>query len=112
MYLGIDCGTQGTKALLVDGEGNARGRGYAGHLLIERASGAREQDPRWWVETLRASVKQALSQNRNADVRAIGVSGQQHGLVILDETMSDHREAMGQPYNGHTGDGKEFLATV
>lgn len=93
MYLGIDCGTQGTKALLVDENGQPLGRGYAQHDLIERASGAREQQPQWWVDALRISVKQALAQAGRNDVRAIGVSGQQHGLVILDENLNVIRPA-------------------
>ena len=84
MYLGIDCGTQGTKALLITEAGGVRGRGYAKHNLIERASGAREQEPRWWVEALRMSVTQAIA-DHGREVLALGVSGQQHGLVILDE---------------------------
>ena len=92
MYLGIDCGTQGTKALLVDEAGTALGRGYAPHQLIERESGAREQEPAWWVEALRAAVKQALA-GRGAEVSALGVSGQQHGLVILDQGLKVIRPA-------------------
>ena len=91
MYLGIDCGTQGTKALLIDREGFAHGRGYAPHALIERASGAREQDPAWWVEALRTAVRQAIP--AGTDVRALGVSGQQHGLVVLDENQHVIRPA-------------------
>jgi len=83
MYLGIDCGTQGTKALLVDENGKPLGRGYAAHALIERANGAREQDPQWWIDALRDSAKQALSGTPAGNVLAIGVSGQQHGLVVL-----------------------------
>ena len=85
VYLGIDCGTQGTKALLVGADGRAIGRGYQKHALIERASGAREQEPRWWVEALQAAVRQAIAAAPASDVAAIGVSGQQHGLVVLDE---------------------------
>ncbi len=88
MYLGVDCGTQGTKALLIDERGTARGRGYAAHALIERESGAREQEPDWWVEALRVSVGQAVAGDGGAGVLAMGVSGQQHGLVLLDE---DHK---------------------
>jgi xylulokinase len=93
MYLGIDCGTQGTKALLVDENGTPLGRGYAAHALVERANGAREQDPQWWVDALRDSVKQALSGTPAADVLAIGVSGQQHGLVVLDAEFQVIRPA-------------------
>jgi xylulokinase len=90
MYLGIDCGTQGTKALLLDEEGTALGRGYAPHALIERETGAREQEPAWWVDALRVAAQQAMQQSPGAVVRALGVSGQQHGLVVLDE----HREVI------------------
>ena len=89
MFLGIDCGTQGTKALLMDADGVVKGRGYAPHELVERESGAREQQPEWWVEALKAAVKQAGT----AKVAAIGVSGQQHGLVVLDEDLQVIRPA-------------------
>lgn len=93
MYLGIDCGTQGTKALLMDPNGKPLGRGYAPHQLIERSSGAREQEPRWWVDALRSAVQQAMAHHAGADVHAIGVSGQQHGLVLLDENLAVIRPA-------------------
>jgi xylulokinase len=93
MYLGIDCGTQGTKALLIDENGTSLGRGYAPHALIERETGAREQEPQWWVDALRTSVRQALAQSTSNNVQALGVSGQQHGLVILDENHNVIRPA-------------------
>lgn len=94
MYIGIDCGTQGTKALVIDQDGTGLGRGYARHALIERSSGAREQEPSWWVEAMRSAVREALSTLvKPAEVRAIGVSGQQHGLVVLDEAFEVIRPA-------------------
>jgi xylulokinase len=93
MYLGIDCGTQGTKALLIDENGRALGRGYARHALIERENGAREQEPHWWVEAFRDAVRQAISLAPKREVVALGVSGQQHGLVVLDEQMTVIRPA-------------------
>jgi xylulokinase len=93
MFLGIDCGTQGTKALLLDASGTAVGRGYAPHRLIERATGAREQEPVWWVDALKESVRQAMMSAPGAEVLAVGVSGQQHGLVLLDEQRSVIRPA-------------------
>lgn len=84
MFLGIDCGTQGTKALVMEASGAVLGRGYAKHDLIERPTGAREQEPAWWVEALRTAVKEALAAAGRSDVLALGVSGQQHGLVLLD----------------------------
>jgi len=85
LYLGIDCGTQGTKALLIDENGSVYGRGYAPHKLIESHLGAREQDPAWWIDALVKASKDALSSVPSfATVRALSVSGQQHGLVVLD----------------------------
>jgi xylulokinase len=93
MFLGIDCGTQGTKALLMDASASPLGRGYAPHRLIERSSGAREQEPQWWVDALRTSVQAAMAKLPGAPVEAIGVSGQQHGLVLLDEAFQVIRPA-------------------
>jgi xylulokinase len=94
MYVGIDCGTQGTKALLVDESGVVHGRGYAKHALMERPSGAREQEPAWWVAAMKAAVRDAVSTAPlGTVVRALGVSGQQHGLVVLDEKLEVIRPA-------------------
>ncbi len=92
-FVGIDCGTQGTKALLLRGDGTATGRGYARHALIEKPSGAREQEPRWWVEALCEAVAGAMAGHPTATVCALGVSGQQHGLVVLDEAFEVIRPA-------------------
>ena len=94
MFLGVDCGTQGTKALLIDESGTTLGSGYAPHTLHETAAGAREQDPTSWVEALRIAVRRALaSAPENSTVVALGVSGQQHGLVVLDENAEVIRPA-------------------
>jgi xylulokinase len=82
-FLGVDCGTQSTKVLVVDASSEeVLGSGQAKHDLIERADGTREQDPEWWVAALEAAMRQALP--ANVEVAGIGVSGQQHGLVCLD----------------------------
>ncbi len=94
MYLGIDCGTQGTKALIIDETGNALGRGYAAHALIERPSGAREQEPNWWIDAVKAAIRQAIATLPvEGTIRGVGVSAQQHGLVVLDEAMQVIRPA-------------------
>ncbi|OZG69986.1 xylulokinase [Hahella sp. CCB-MM4] len=87
MYLGIDCGTQGTKAVILDPEkALIIGEGYASHQMISGSNGCREQEPSWWVEALIESYRKALDQAgvSGKQITAIGVSGQQHGLVILD----------------------------
>lgn len=87
MYLGIDCGTQGTKAVVLDSEsGRVLGRGAAGHRLLSGANGRREQDPAEWVQALVSASRQALADAGIAGqaIVGVGVSGQQHGLVLLD----------------------------
>src|SRR5579884_3167490 len=84
-FMGIDCGTQSTKVLLVDADDETvLGMGRASHQLIEAADGTREQDPAWWVAALVAATREALHQSQPVTVAGIGVSGQQHGLVCLD----------------------------
>jgi len=95
MFIGVDCGTQGTKALVVDAAGRVLGRGHATHVLIERDSGAREQHPSIWVDAMIASVRMALAEAAvpGDAIRAIGISGQQHGLVVLDKAGAVIRPA-------------------
>ena len=92
MYIGIDCGTQGTKAIVVDfSQRKVIGIGYAKHDLIEQSNGRREQHPNWWIEALKQALEIALRQAKKSPhfspnlIKGIGISGQQHGLVILDK---------------------------
>jgi len=84
VFLGIDCGTQSTKALLVEADTDAvLGIGRAAHDLIAQDDGTREQHPDWWVSALVEATRAALVQAGAVEVAGIGVSGQQHGLVCL-----------------------------
>ena len=87
MYVGVDCGTQGTKVVILDTQ-NARilGEGYFSHPLISDANGRREQKPEWWIEAFIKSYRIALENSgiNSLSIKGIGVSGQQHGLVALD----------------------------
>ena len=88
LFIGIDSGTQSTKAVLVDGDSGAvLARGSAAHTLLPSATpGCREQDPADWVTALDSTIHQALGATavNTQDVRGIGISGQQHGFVPLD----------------------------
>lgn len=97
LYLGLDVGTQGTKGLVFDVETSrvvARAaRAY--ELLGGLAPGAAEQHPDTWVEAVGA-VARELAQTLGPawrGVRALGVSGQQHGCVVLDEQLRVVRPA-------------------
>jgi len=87
LFLGIDSGTQGTKAIVFSREkGKIIAEAYADHRIIETNEGRREQDPGWWVEASTTVIGQVLMQSGVSKqlIRAIGVSGQQHGMVALD----------------------------
>lgn len=92
LYLGIDAGTQSTKAIVYDTATRAiLGRGAVSHgLLSTDVIGRAEQDPKTWVDAMFQSTRTALDQAGEGAaelVRGIGVSGQQHGLVALDDTL-------------------------
>ena len=87
LFLGIDCGTQGTKALILDSQsGQVLGQGSAPHTLIQGEHGRREQDAAQWLQALTTATQKALAAAgvSGQQIRGIGVSGQQHGLVLLD----------------------------
>ena len=88
LYAGIDCGTQGTKVVIVDDQhGTILGSGSAPHALISDASGRREQQAEWWITALKEAFHQAVAAAGidPAQIAALAVSGQQHGFVALDE---------------------------
>jgi xylulokinase len=81
LVAGVDTSTQATKVLLVDpASGAVVAQGRATHEVTGEG-GARETDPRVWWDALRSALAES---GRAADVAAISVAGQQHGLVVLD----------------------------
>lgn len=115
MYLGIDCGTQGTKAVVLDIQsGRVLGRGAAEHHLLSGANGRREQNPAEWVQALVSASRQALAE-AGVDGRAVigvGVSGQQHGLVLLDAQGRVLRPAKLWCDTETTAENERLLATL
>jgi len=89
LLIGIDSGTQSTKALVVDArDGKVVGAASQAYDLIPNLPpGAKEQHPHTWRDATAAAIRSALRQAKAvaADVAAIGVSGQQHGFVPLDK---------------------------
>src|SRR5689334_16485438 len=90
LLLGIDSGTQSTKALVVDSrDGKVLASAAQEYELIPNLPpGAKEQHPDTWREATASAIRRALRQAKAvaAEVKAIGVSGQQHGFVPLDDT--------------------------
>lgn len=97
LYLGIDSGTQSTKTVVLDlatGEIVAHAS-QAYDLISGLPAGHLEQHPEDWFAATKATVSACLAQlgDRRSEVRGIGVSGQQHGLVVLDESGAVIRPA-------------------
>lgn len=89
LVIGIDSGTQSTKALVLDvGRRKVVGSASQAYDLIPGLpAGAKEQHPETWRDATARTIKAALKQARATagEVKAIGVSGQQHGFVPLDK---------------------------
>jgi xylulokinase len=89
LLLGIDSGTQSTKTLVVDSrDGKVLASAAQEYdLLPNLPPGAKEQHPHIWREAAASTIRRALRQAKAvaAEVKAIGVSGQQHGFVPLDD---------------------------
>jgi xylulokinase len=95
--LGIDVGTGGTRAVLLDQAGRVLGAATAEHLeMASPQLGWAEQDPRDWWRAARVAIEECLAGAgaTGAEVAAVGLSGQMHGLVPLDAAGEVVRPAL------------------
>lgn len=95
-FLGIDVSTTGAKALVIDEQGTVLGTGTSEYPLSTPRALWSEQDPEdWWAGTV-SSIRKALKEAnlRGDQVRAIGLTGQMHGLVLLDGSGNVLRPAI------------------
>ncbi len=98
LFLGIDVGTQSVKALVLDVASGA------GQSVVARSSeplelidglpaGHMEQHPEHWLTAVQLTCQRVLAEVDPGRIAAIGVSGQQHGCVVLDENDAVIRPA-------------------
>src|SRR5919199_2619955 len=84
MLLGLDLGTSSVKALLLAEGGDALGKGSASYAVRAPGPGWAESSPEdWWAAVLEATG--AAVGRRGTEVTALGLSGQMHGVVLVDE---------------------------
>jgi len=86
--LGIDVGTGGTRAVLIDSEGRILTSATVEHVpFASPRTGWAEQEPPDWWRAAAAAVRAILSSEgvRPEEIDAIGLSGQMHGAVLLDQ---------------------------
>ena len=96
LFLGIDVSTTGSKALLINQDGDVASSATMPHALSTPRPLWSEQEPKDWWEAVAKSVRQALAQAgvSGESVSAIGLTGQMHGLVLLDENKETLRPAI------------------
>lgn len=94
MYLGIDLGTSGVKAILLSEEGEV----IASHgepLQVNRPHPLwSEQDPASWWRATDAAVLALGQKHSLSNVRAVGLTGQMHGATLLDKQQNILRPAI------------------
>lgn len=95
-FLGIDTSTTSSKALLINESGEVVAVASSPHTLQMPRPLWSEQDPREWWEAVAASVSSVLEKAGIGGERiaAVGLTGQMHGLVLLDETGNVLRPAI------------------
>jgi xylulokinase len=96
-WLGIDIGTGGSRALLIDDKGQVKAAFTAPHedMVMMQPMWAEQRPENWW-DAAQQAVRGVLAEAgvRGSDVRAIGLSGQMHGLTLLDDSDRFVRPAL------------------
>ncbi len=85
--LGIDIGTSGTKTVLFDKLGTVLASATVEYPLYQPENGWAEQEPLDWWNAVKATVNSVISESGvdAAEIKGVGLSGQMHGLVMLDK---------------------------
>lgn len=84
MYLGIDLGTSGVKAVLLDAAQQVLGSETAPLTVSRPHPNWSEQDPADWIAATRSAIAALAREHDLSELRGIGLSGQMHGAVALD----------------------------
>ena len=110
-YIGIDLGTSAVKLLLVDEVGSIFRSVSREYPLSFPQPGWSEQDPAHWWEACLDGLKELLQDTDRAQLAGVGVGGQMHGLVALDEKDAVIRPAI-LWNDGRTAEETDWLNTV
>jgi xylulokinase len=94
LVIGVDVGSQGTCAQLIDRSGTLLGASYVAHELSYPRPGWAEQDPRQWKAALAEALRQVTSEIDAGRVAAIAFASQLDGLVAVDGACEPVRPAM------------------
>lgn len=94
--IGVDLGTSGTKTVLFDSEGNVIASKTIEYPMYQPKNGYAEQAPEDWYNAAVNTIKYVLEASGvdKNDIAGIGISGQMHGLVMLDENNDVIRKSI------------------
>ncbi len=92
-YIGIDLGTSSVKMILCDKDGNVKRIVSKEYPIFFPKDGYSEQNPSDWYEKTLESLKELIS-GEEEKIAGIGIAGQMHGLVALDENATVIRPAI------------------
>ncbi len=94
--IGVDLGTSGTKTVLFDRDGNIIAHAGAEYPLYQEHNGWAEQAPEDWWHAAASTIHSVLTESGidPANVKGVGLSGQMHGLVMLDRQGAVLRKAI------------------
>ena len=111
LYIGIDLGTSSVKLLLMDSQGKIHKIVSGEYALSFPKPGWSEQSPEDWLTQTIRCVKELTEDCDRSQVAGIGVGGQMHGLVVLDENDEVIRPAI-LWNDGRTGKETAYLNEV
>jgi xylulokinase len=92
-YIGIDLGTSSCKGILTDRTGTVLAEHSVSYSVSYPAPGFSEQNPLDWYNAA-VEILNVLSDGRREEIKGIGIAGQMHGLVMLDENDNVIRPAI------------------
>ncbi len=84
--IGVDCGTSGTKTVLFDEKGSVIASHTVEYPMYQPKNGYAEQDPADWSDAMITTIKAVIDKSgvKSDEIVGVGISGQMHGLVMLD----------------------------
>ena len=107
MFIGVDLGTSAVKLLLMDDDGRIVKSISKEYPLFFPKDGWSEQNPEDWYQQSIAGIRE-ISEGFTGSINGIGIGGQMHGLVVLDENDEVIRPAI-LWNDGRTQDEVDYL---
>ena len=94
--IGVDCGTSGTKTVLFREDGTVMASATIEYPMYQPKNGYAEQDPADWKDAMIRTIQTVVTKSgvSKEEIKGIGISGQMHGLVMLDKDNNILRKSI------------------